>query len=273
MTLHQRLALDRPLCFFDLESTGTFPDRDRIVDLTIITLHPDGSRSEFSALVNPTVPIPPSATAIHGISDAMVGDQPTFKQLAPPIAALLTGADLAGFGVRRFDLRMLAAEFARAAVPFSLEGRRIIDALAIYHKREPRDLSAALRFYCGDELEGAHRALADVEATIAVLAGQFARYTDLPTSIDALHAYCRDERWVDDTGRIVWIDGVACIGFGKHAGRTLESLAAEPYGRDYLRWILDADFPTDTKRIVSSALAGKFPTPPAAEEASHAAVG
>lgn len=265
--LHQRLRLDRPLVFFDLETTGKFPERDRIVEITIVKLSPDGTRQPFTWLVNPTVPIPAEASEIHGITDDMVRDALTFKQLASTLVKGFEDADLAGYNIRRFDVPMLVAEFKRAGVPFSVDGRKQIDPCVIFHKREARDLAAALQLFCGRTLDGAHRAAADVEATIAVLEGQLARYSDLPTTVDDLHAYCKDPSWIDDAGRVVWISGVACLSFGKHAGEMLENLAEKPDGRDYLKWICTADFPADTRAIVKRALDGKFPTPEPAAQA------
>lgn len=282
--LADRLQLERPLAFFDLESTGKYPDRDRIVEITIIKLYPDGHDTTFSSLVNPTIPIPAEAAAIHGITDAHVrgcrrcetgqyghdGDDhdfdpwPTFVDLAPVIAGGLKDCDLAGYNIRRFDVPMLVAEFARTSTPFSLDGRRLVDPCSIFFKREPRDLGAALGFYCGQALDGAHRASADVEATLQVLAGQIVRYEDLPHTVGELHAYCKDPNWIDDSGRIVWSGGVAVLNFGAHAGIALEQLAQRK--RDYLQWILSKDFPTDTKAIVRAALDGSFPKPPAPAE-------
>lgn len=266
--LAARLTLTRPLAFFDLESTGKYPERDRIVEIAITKVYPDGRESHFTALVNPTIPIPAEASAIHGITDDQVREMPTFKQLAPTIARGFEGCDLAGYNIRRFDVPLLLAEFRRTPTKFSADGRRLIDPCAVFHKREPRDLSAALQFFCGRAANGAHRTDADVEASIDVLLGQLERYGDLPTSVDELHAYCKDVSWIDDAGRLVWISGVACIGFGKHAGRPLESLAAEKDGRDYLRWILSSDFPTDTKALVQRALDGRFPMAPVMTEST-----
>lgn len=260
-----RLQLTRPLAFFDCETTGRFPDRDRIVEIAYVVALPDGSRGQLQTYVNPGLPIPAEATAIHGITDAMVADAPTFKAIAPLLATSFGACDLAGFNIRRFDVPLLVAEFARAGVPFSLDGRRLVDLYALYVSRERRDLAAAVQFYCGRAHEGAHGALADAEASLNVLAGMFERYADLPTDVDALHAAGKDPSWIDDNGRLVWIGGVACVGFGKHAGRPLESVCAEPDGRDWCRWLLSKDFPADTKAIVYAALNGKLPTPPARE--------
>lgn len=288
--LAARLQLERPLAFFDLESTGKYPDRDRIVEITIIKLWPDGRDTSFSSLVDPTIPIPAAASEIHGITDAMVGacrrcetgryghegsdhdfdPWPTFANLASVIARGLDGCDLAGYNIRRFDVPMLVAEFARTRTPFAVEGRRLVDPQAIFFKREPRNLEAALGFYCGQALDGAHRTVADVEATLEVLGGQLLRYTDLPQTVDELHAYCKDPSWIDESGRIVWAGGVACLNFGAHAGKSLAELAkGQP---DYLRWILSKDFPADTKAICRAALEGSFPKPPVTEPAKEQAV-
>lgn len=259
MSVHPRLTLERPLAVFDLETTGPYPQRDRIVDFTIVTFFPDGERREFSSLVNPTIPIPPDATAVHGITDAMVREAPTFAEVAPRIRAELAGANLAGYNVKRFDIPLLCAEFKRVSCLFSIEGRRIIDPYIIWVKTDSRDLSAAVQHFCGVPLEGAHRAQADVLAAIAVLQAQYERYADLPATVDALHEYCRDASWVDDSGRLVWNEGSACFGFGKHAGVPLQKLVKTTDGRDYCAWILKSDFPSDTKRIITDALHGTFP--------------
>lgn len=287
--LAARLRLERPLAFFDLETTGVYPDRDRIVEITIIKLWPDGHDTSFSSLVNPTIPIPAAASEIHGITDAHVlgcrrcetgpyghdGDDhdfepwPTFVDLAPVIAGGLKDCDLAGYNIRRFDVPMLVAEFARTGVPFSVEGRRLVDPCSIFFKREPRNLEAALSFYCGGKaLDGAHRTVADVEATIEVLAGQIVKYEDMPTTVGELHGYCKDPNWIDDSGRIVWSAGVAVLNFGANAGKALKDLVADAKGRDYLRWILSKNFPSDTQAIVRAALEGSYPKPPVAEVAA-----
>ena len=162
---------------------------------------------------------------------------------------------------------MLIEEFIRAQVPFSIEGRRVLDAQRIFHKREPRDLSAALKFYCNELHLGAHGAVDDVNATIRVVEGQLDRYSDLPRAMEALHDYCnpRNPSWVDSTGKLKWVDGEATINFGKNGGRKLRDMVADRDGQGFLRWILKSDFPRDTKEVVTNALAGKFPKPPASE--------
>lgn len=258
-----QLQLDRPLAFFDIESTGTNPKVDRIIDLAVVILDPGGTEREAQFLMDPGVPIPPESTRIHGITDADVAGKPTFPEEAGEIAAFLEGCDLAGYNVIRFDVPMLLAEFGRAGLAFSMEGRRLVDAQRVFHQKEPRDLTAAVRFYCGTEREGAHEAMADVRATMQVLEGQLTKYPDLAGTVEALHAFCnqRHPDWADREGRLRWTHGEVAINFGKNAGRTLRSLVDEGQ-RGFLNWIIQNDFPEDTKRIVSEALEGNYPPPP-----------
>ncbi len=257
-----KLKLDRPLAVFDIESTGTNPRMDRIIDLAILIVHPDGSRTEHVFRLDPEIPIPPETTTIHGITDADVVGSPTFRDTAEELAALLEGCDLCGYNVIRFDIPMLEAEFKRAGGAFSVAGRRLIDAQRIFHQREPRDLTAALKFYSGEMHLGAHGALDDVLATVRVLEGQFDRYDDLPTDIDQLHAYCnqRNRDWVDQTGRLRWTHGEVAINFGKNSGRPLKKLVEKEGG--FLNWILQNDFPDDTKEIIRNAMKGVYPPAP-----------
>lgn len=259
-----KLNTDRPLAFFDIEATGTNPRADRIIDLAVVKIHPKGDREQHHWRVNPERPIPPDAAAIHGITDADVKDAPTFKGIAPHVAGIFEGCDLAGYNIIHYDIVMLTEEFIRASVPFSLEGRRVLDAQRVFHKREPRDLSAALKFYCNELHLGAHGALDDVLATIRVVEGQFERYADLPRDVAALHEYCnpRNPAWVDSTGKFKWVDGEAVINFGKQGGRKLRELAADRDGQGFLRWMLKSDFARDTKEIAQNALIGKFPKAP-----------
>jgi len=255
--------IEKPLVFFDIESTGTSPKADRIVDLALIRVSPDGSRDAHSFRVNPGMPIPPEVTAIHGIRDADVKDCPPFSAVADRIFSLLDGADLAGFNVLRFDIPMLVEEFLRCDIEFDIESKRIIDVQRIFHRREPRDLSAALAFYCGEMHLGAHGAMADTEASIRVLEGQFKRYSDLPPDADSLHDYCnpRHPAWADRTGRLRWSNGAIVLNFGKFKGTPLADMIREDPG--FAKWILRSDFPRDTRRIVEEAMNGRWPPPPA----------
>lgn len=254
------LCQDAPLVVFDLETTG--PDRltDRIVEVAALKVSPDGSVSTFESRVNPGVKIPAEATAVHGITDADVADAPPFSEVAPPLAAFFEGCDLAGYNLRGFDIPLLGRELDRVKVPFSLEGRRVVDAQVVYFRKEPRDLSAAVRTFVGREHVGAHSALADTIAAAEVLAGQLTRYDDLPRDIDALAAFTApvEGRWVDVDKRFVWRDGAAVFNFGGKRGQALADVAAK--NPEYLDWMLEADFPEEAKRIVREAREGRFPS-------------
>jgi DNA polymerase-3 subunit epsilon len=256
--LAQRMKLARPLAFIDLETTGVSVENDRIVEIAVVKIAPSGDVTRFGSLVDPGRPIPEGASKVHGITDEDVRGAPSFASLASEVVALLDGCDIGGFNVGKFDVKLLAAELARLGVAHALHQARVVDAMAIFHRNERRDLTAAVRFYVGREHDG-HRALADVEATIDVLLAQLERYPELPADVDALADYCsgRQSDWLTADGRIAWRDGAARITFGKHAGKSLQTLSAEDPG--YLRWILAKDFPDDLKRIVADAMAGRMP--------------
>jgi DNA polymerase-3 subunit epsilon len=254
------LKLDRPLIFFDLETTGIDPATDRIVEISALRVDSDGSRESRTRRINPERPIPAGATAVHGIRDEDVRDEPTFRQIARGLLEFLGDADLAGFNVLRFDLPLLDREFRDCGLDLGLAGRRVIDAMTIFHRMERRDLSAAVSFYLGRSHEGAHAAEADVSATAEVLEAQLERYTDLPRAVEELDVWMRDGRadGVDRSGKFVWKDGEALLAFGKHQGKPLRQVARENPG--YLEWVARSDFPEDAKRVASEALAGRFPT-------------
>ena len=256
------LTLDRPLAVFDIESTGLNPRTDRVIELAVVRLDPGGGRTERRWLLNPGVPIPAESTAIHGITDAMVRDAPRFEERAAEILAFFRDCDLGGFGLSKLDIPILEEEFARCGMFFNAAGRRLVDALRVYHRREPRDLAAAMRFYCGEELVGAHGAAADAAAALRVLEGEFARYPDLPTDPDAFDREInpRDPFNVDREGRFRWVDREATVNFGKKKGSKLRALAAED--PSFLRWIARSDFPLDVRQLASDALAGRFPACP-----------
>ncbi|HOE36238.1 MAG: 3'-5' exonuclease [Kiritimatiellia bacterium] len=261
--LPDRLRLDRPLVFFDIEATGLNKRTDRIVAIALVRYEPSGTAQKISYLLNPGVPIPEDATAIHGITDADVEGAPTFADMAEILLDHFAGADLAGYNILGYDIQILTEEFARAGHPFPLEGRRILDAQRIFFRNEPRDLAAALRYYCADDHTDSHDALGDVLATIRVLGGQFQKYAELPADLDGLHEYCdpRDPSWVDRTGRLKWSRGEIVFNFGKVQGQPLrEVVAKDP---NFLTWLLRSDFPEDTKQIVRNAQAGHYPAPPA----------
>lgn len=235
------VSLDRPLAFIDLETTGLRPASDRIVELAVILVSPGGDVTEKVRRFDPGMPIPAEATAVHGITDADVADKPPFAARARSLSDQLDPCDLAGFNLRRFDLPMLLAEFRRAGVSFDPRSRRIVDVQTIFHREEPRDLSAAARFYLGREHQDAHSALGDIRTTAAVFSAQLERYDHLPRDLDALHDYCDEvapfetevERWFGtDPDRPVFQRG-------KHRGRELREVAVtDP---DYLRWMLGVD--------------------------------
>lgn len=258
----QNLNLTRPLAFFDLETTGIDVEKDRVVQIAIIRVEPDGRRRTFESLVNPERPIPPEATRIHGIKDSDVAHQPTFSQIRTDVEELLEGADLAGFNSIRFDAPLLQNELRWAGSHRDFREVKQVDAMRIFHLMEPRNLSAAVRFYCGEELQDAHSALADTEATLAVLDAQVAHYEDLPGDVDALHRICNPDegRYVDRTRKFIWTaDGDAVFTFGKLKGQTLQK-AVQGEGRGYLEWMLGKDFSEEVKDILRNALQGIFPT-------------
>lgn len=254
----EHLQLERSLVFFDLETTGTDPARDRIIEIAVLRIEPDGSRTMRTRRVHPECPIPAEATAVHGIGDEDVRDEPPFRRVARGLLELLEGADLAGFNVRRFDLPLLERELRDCGLDLGLAGRRVIDAMTIFHRMEPRDLSAAVRHYLGRDHEGAHAAEADTTATLEILDAQLARYPDLPRTVEELHEWTRPRRGgVDEQGKFVQERGEVVLAFGKHRGRPLSAVAAE--APDYLRWILGTDFPDDAKELVRRALGEQAP--------------
>jgi len=235
------VPLDRPLAFVDLETTGLHLTKDRIVELAVLRISPGGDILERVRRFNPGIPIPAEAPAVHGIRDEDVADEPPFARVARSLADLLDPCDLGGFNIRRFDLPMLVAEFRRAGVPFDPMARKVIDVQMIFHREEPRDLTAAARFYLGELHEEAHSALGDIRTTARVLAAQLRRYPGIPRDMEGLHGYCDEvrpletelDRWFEDP------TGQAIFRRGKHRGRRLSDVAAtEP---DYLHWMLGAE--------------------------------
>jgi DNA polymerase-3 subunit epsilon len=255
--------LERPLIFFDLETTGLHVKNDRIVELALIKVTPQGDVLERVRRFHPGMPIPVEATAVHGITDADVANEAPFCARARALYEMMEGCDLAGFNIRRFDLQMLVAEFARCGIRFDLSMRHVIDMQNIFHREEPRDLSAAARFYLGRDHEEAHTALGDIRTSAAVLSAQMERYTHLPRTLDGLHAYCEEyapfrsevDRWFssEEEGRV--------FRRGKHIGTPLDEVAR--VAPDYLRWMLGADdMDEDVLAIVREALATVRSTPP-----------
>lgn len=256
------LNLTRPIAFFDLETTGTIIGLDRIVEIAILKVSPDGSKEMKSSRINPQMPIPYETSMIHGIFDEDVKGAPSFKQVASEFAGFLADCDLAGYNSNKFDIPMLMEEFLRAGVEFDLENRRFVDVQNIFHQMEQRTLKAAYQFYCGKKIENAHSAEADTLATYEVLLSQLDKYKDkewedkkgnvsvpVKNDIDALHTFTNLNRPVDFAGRIVFNeDGIEVFNFGKHKGKCVEDVFhAEP---SYYSWMQQGDFPLYTKRCL-----------------------
>ena len=257
------LKLDRPLVVFDIESTGTTPRKDRIIELAAVKLMPDGTEISKCWLMNPGVKIPPETTKIHGITDEIVKDCPTFADKADEIFAFFEGCDLSGFNADRFDIPCLEEEFARVGKNFAPSSRRHVDVQRIYHRMEPRDLSAAVRFYLGRDHTGAHGAEADARATLEVLKAQMEKYPGLPQTVGEMDEYLvpHDPLNADRYGMLRWKDGELTINFGKKKGESLRKLMLnEP---NYLRWIVKGDFDTEVKAIVRDLMEnGRLPPRP-----------
>ncbi len=251
-------SLTRPVVFFDVEATGTDPLSDRIVEISILRLTAEGIDPVRTWRVKPGIRIPIEATEIHGISNEEVADAPSFEDVADEVMALLEDADLGGFAIGRFDVRIIQAELVRAGKTLDLSAKRVLDAQVIYHRREPRNLTAALSFYRDKNLEGAHGAAADTIASLEVFAGQLSRYDDLSLDIDALHevSASHNDAFCDQSRRFAWRDNEPVFNFGRLRGRSLRWVASDPTERRYLRVFLEGSFEDDAKTIVRDALQG-----------------
>lgn len=246
-----QLNLRNPLVFFDLETTGINIVKDRIVEISFVKVHPNGKEECKTRRINPEMPIPPESTAIHGITDEDVKDCPTFKEIAKSLAAQIEGCDLAGFNSNRFDIPLLAEEFLRAGVDIDLNKRKFVDVQTIFHKMEQRTLSAAYKFYCDKSLENAHTAEADTMATYEILKAQLDRYPDeLQNDIEFLSKYSSFTNNVDFAGRMIYNeDDKEVINFGKYKGKLVEEVLKNDPG--YYSWIMNGDFPLNTKKILT----------------------
>ncbi|MBR3984227.1 MAG: ribonuclease H-like domain-containing protein, partial [Bacteroidaceae bacterium] len=242
-----KLNLKNPIVFFDLETTGVNITSDRIVEISYLKVFPNGNEVSRTMRINPEMHIPEQASEVHGIYDDDVKDCPTFKQVAKDVANDFEGADIAGFNSNRFDVPLLAEEFLRAGVDLDMTRRKFIDVQVIFHKMEQRTLSAAVKFYCGKELEGAHSADADTRATYEVLQAQLDRYDELQNDIAWLSEFSSHTRNVDFAGRIVYDDkGVEVFNFGKYKGiPVVEVLRRDP---GYYSWMMQGDFSLNTKQ-------------------------
>ena len=257
-----QLNLKRPIAFFDIESTGTNVVKDRIVEICFFKVMPDGTTETKLRRINPTIPIPTVVTAIHGITNADVENEPTFRQVAKSLNEWLKDCDLSGYNSNKFDVPMLIEEFLRCDIDFSLKNRNLVDVQNIFHKMEPRTLKAAYKFYCGKELVDAHTAEADTIATYEILLSQIERYKDteyvdnegnvstpVKNDISALYQFSYNHRNVDLVGHIVYnAKDRECFNFGKHKGKTVEDVfKKDPH---YYDWIMNADFPLSTKNVI-----------------------
>ena len=255
-----KLNLKRPLAFFDLEATGVNVGADRIVEIAILKAMPDGSEQVFTKRINPEIPIPLATSLIHGIYDEDIKDAPKFADIAQEIADFIGDADLAGYNSNKFDIPMLLEEFLRVGVDLDMSDRKFVDVQNIFHQMEQRTLKAAYKFYCDKDLVNAHSAEADIRATYEVLLAQLDKYQDtefedkqgkisvpVKNDVEALHNFTNMNKSVDYAGRIVFNEnGEECINFGKHKGKTLESIfAVEP---SYYAWMMQGDFPLFTKK-------------------------
>lgn len=244
------LDLKRPLAFFDLETTGTQVATDRIVEISVIKLMPDGTEQVLTRLVNPGMPIPPEAAAVHGITDEKVADAPAFKDIANEVIAFIADSDLAGYNCLKFDVPLLMEEFLRNGFDLDMRKRRVVDVQNIFHRMEQRTLSAAYRFYCNGDLTNAHSAEADTRATKEVLLAQVQRYDELENDVQFLHDFGKRGNAVDFAGHIIEDDkGEPVFNFGKYKGVSVVKVLRENPG--YYGWMLDAQFPGYTKKVLT----------------------
>jgi DNA polymerase-3 subunit epsilon len=244
------LNLKKPIAFIDLETTGINVTTDRIVELSVLKISPNGKEEWMSTRVNPEMPIPAKTTAIHGIKDEDVTKSPTFKEIAKNLASFLEGSDLAGYNAIKFDIPVLAEEFLRVNIDFNFRKRRYVDVQVIFHKKEQRTLSAAYQFYCKKELEGAHGSKADTQATFEVLKSQLDRYKDLENDVEKLADFSSFNSNVDFAGRIILDEnGVEVFNFGKHKGKAVEKVFAEEPA--YYSWMMNGEFPLYTKKVLT----------------------
>ncbi|WP_298894322.1 3'-5' exonuclease [uncultured Psychroserpens sp.] len=246
-----QLNLTKPICFFDLETTGINITNDRIVEISILKVHPNGKEETYTQRVNPTIPIPPHVTLVHGISDEDVADKPTFNEISKEVHNMIKDSDLGGFNSNRFDIPLLAEEMLRADIDFDMKNRQSVDVQTIFHKMEKRTLSAAYKFYCDKNLDDAHSAEADTLATYEVLKSQLDRYDELENDTSFLAEFSSRKKFADFAGFIAYDkDGQECFSFGKHKGkRVTEVLETEP---GYFGWLLNADFPLYTKKVLTA---------------------
>ena len=253
------LNLTKPICFFDLETTGTNVAKDRIVEIAILKVFPNGNKESKTWLVNPEMKIPKEVVAIHGISDEKVANEPTFKELSSQVHEMIKGCDLAGYNSNRFDIPLLVEELLRAGVDFEMKNVVAVDVQTIFHKKEQRTLAAAYKFYCGKDLIDAHSAEADTTATYEVLKSQLDRYDDLQNDMKYLADYSARKRFADFAGFIAFNKkGEEIFAFGKFKGQNVEKVLEDEPG--YYGWIQNADFPLYTKKVLTAIKLRKLNT-------------
>ncbi|MBP6586368.1 MAG: 3'-5' exonuclease [Flavobacterium sp.] len=253
------LKLNRPICFFDLETTGIEVAKDRIVEISILKVFPNGNKESKTWLVNPEMVIPPNVIAVHGITNEKIANEPTFRELASQIYTMIKDSDLAGFNSDRFDIPLLAEELLRAGVDFDMKSRVSVDVQTIFHKMEERTLSAALKFYCGKSLENAHSAAADTMATYEILKAQLERYSELENDMKSLAEFTTRKKTADFAGFIGYDkDGDEIFSFGKHKGVKVDKVLEEEPG--YFGWLQNADFPLYTKKVLTAIKLRKLNT-------------
>ena len=257
------MKLTKPLVVLDLETTGTWIEKDRVVEIGMMRCLPDGTTETFKARVNPGMPIPPRVAQIIGITDEDVRDAPPFKEIAPQVLAFIGEADLAGFNVERFDLPLLERELFQVGMKFDWRTRTIYDAQKIYHLHEKRTLKAAYKFYCDKDLENAHTALGDAEATVEILAAQIDKYGKPEQGMESLRDfdYEKIDDYFDEERKFRWWNGELYPVFGKYAKRASlkEIVKKDP---SYLEWLTTTDFPQKVKAMIRGILEGRFPEPP-----------
>lgn len=246
------LQLQKPLAFIDLETTGTNLGTDRIVEIAIVKIGKDFQRQVKRKLINPEMPIPTGSSDIHGITDEMVKDAPTFRQVANELKQFLEGCDMGGYNSNRFDIPLLVEEFLRTGIEFDMNNRKLVDVQRIFHLMEQRTLSAAYKFYCNKSLEGAHSAEVDAAATWEVLEAQLEKYPQLGDSLDSILKFTGEDQVVDFARRFIMSNGIEVFNFGKHKGRPVSDvLKAEP---QYYDWMMKGDFPLHTKQKLTEIL-------------------
>jgi len=246
------LSLERPICFIDLETTGINVSTDRIVEIAVVKIGLDGTKQVKRRLVNPEMPIPKGSSDVHGISDEMVKDAPTFKELANEIKQFIEGSDIGGYNSNRFDVPMLNEEFLRAGITVDIENRKLLDVQKVFHMMEQRTLSAAYQFYCHKTLQDAHTAEADATATWEILEAQIDRYPQIGNTVDSIVKFTGEDEIIDFARRLVYDNGVVVFYFGKHIGKSvIEVLKDEP---QYYDWIMKGDFALHTKQKLTEIL-------------------